>query len=130
MDEAVLFEAIDPELINQYQIYPVLANHYTKEAAFCQKVDALIHRTETQARDIFDIQLLLDRGTKYQCLSDSLCKKLDTAINNAISISFPEFKAQVVAYLMDGYQDYYNSPEIWSDIQEKVVTVLEKAKNQ
>ena len=129
MDEAFVFEPVDPELIQRHQLYPILANHYTQESAFCQKVDALIHRTETQARDIFDLQLLLNRGIKLQCLPDSLSEKLDISIENALSIDFSEFKAQVVAFLMDEYQDYYNSPSIWTEIQTKVVSSLEAAKS-
>lgn len=129
MDEAFLFEPVDPELIHRYQLYPILANHYTQETAFCQKIDALIHRAEVQARDVFDIQLLLNRGVKFQCLPKILCEKLDVAIENTLSIHFPEFKAQVIAYLMDEYQDYYSSPQIWTEIQTKVVSMLEEAKS-
>jgi predicted nucleotidyltransferase component of viral defense system len=128
MDDPFTFEPIDPELIHRYQLYPILVNHYTQEAAFCQKVDALIHRTEVQARDVFDIQLLLNRGVKSSCLPDLLREKLEIGIENALTINFSAFKAQVVAYLMDEYQDYYNSLQIWTEIQTKVTSSLEEAK--
>ncbi|HSX11099.1 MAG TPA: nucleotidyl transferase AbiEii/AbiGii toxin family protein [Chlamydiales bacterium] len=127
-DGACRFEPIDPELIHHHQIYPILANHYTQEAAICQKVDALIHRTEVQARDVFDIQLLLNAGVQFQFLPNTLREKIDIAIENTLSIEFSEFKARVVVYLMDEYQDYYNSPQIWTDIQTKVISTLEQAK--
>ena len=130
MDEPCVFEPIDPEVIRRYQLYPILINHYTKEAAFCQKVNALIHRTEVQARDLFDLHLLLERGVIPQCLSPTLSTQLDKAIENALSIDFSAFKAQVVAYLMDEYQDYYNSPEIWSAMQNKVISILAEVKTQ
>lgn len=128
MNEAFLFEPIDSELIQCYQLYPILINHYTQEAAFCQKIDALIHRTEVQARDIFDLQLLLNRGLDPQCIPEILRKKLDIAIENTLSIGFGEFKSQVVAYLMDEYQDYYRSPQVWDEIQTNVISLLEMAK--
>lgn len=128
MHEDCHFEPIDPELIHRYQLYPILANHYTQEAALCQKIDALVHRTEVQVRDVFDIQLLLNRGVKLQCLPDALRKKLNVAIENTLSIDYPEFKAKVVAYLMDEYQDYYGSPRIWAELQSKVISALEEAK--
>lgn len=128
MDESTLFEPIDTEIIQHHQLYPILTNHYTQESAFCQKVDALIHRTEVQARDVFDLQLLLNRGVQPRCLPDFLCKKLDTAIGNALSVSFSDFKAQVVAYLMEEYQDYYSSTKVWNDIQAAVVSKLEEIK--
>lgn len=120
-DEISLFEPIDPELIQSHQLYPILINHYALEAAISQKIDALIHRTETQARDIFDLQLLLEKKCKAK-----FSFSLDAATNNIISVSFPEFKSQVVAYLMDEYQDYYDSVEIWSNMQKKVIERLKE----
>ncbi len=128
MDKAILFEPVDQELIQRYQLYPILINHYSQEVAFCQKVDALIYRTETQARDVFDLQLLLNRKVTSECLPDSIRKELGIAIKNALSIGFSEFKSQVVAYLMDEYRNYYDSQKIWNEMQEKVVDALEKAK--
>lgn len=125
MDGACLFEPVDSELIQSYQLYPILTNHYTQESAFCQKVSALIHRTEVQARDLFDLHLLLDRGVQSECLPEPLRKELDVAIEHALSIDFSAFKAQVVAYLMDEYQDYYGSAQIWNQMQSKVVSLLE-----
>lgn len=125
MDEALAFEPIDPELISYYQLYPILVNHYTQEAAFCQKINALIHRSEVQARDIFDIHLLLNRGVQPECLSHVLRKQLNVAIENALSVDFSEFKAKVVVYLMNEYQNYYDSAIIWTKIQTQVTAKLE-----
>src|SRR6266404_640314 len=61
-DEGVAFEAVDPEVAHLHRLRPILTTHYTLEPAFAQKVEALIHRTETQARDVFDLKLLLDAG--------------------------------------------------------------------
>jgi hypothetical protein len=128
MDEGLIFEPIDPELIQSHQLYPILANHYTQEVAFCQKIDALIHRTEVQARDVFDLHLLLNRGIQLEYLPNSLRGQLDVAIDHALSVDFSEFKAKVVVYLMDEYQDYYNSPLLWTEIQTQVISILEGVK--
>ena len=58
MTEDVVFESVDSELIRSYQHYPIITNHYVAQAAFEQKINALINRTETQARDIFDLKIL------------------------------------------------------------------------
>jgi len=129
MEEGIKLEFIDSEVIQRHQLYPILTTHYTQEAAFCQKVDALIHRTEVQARDIFDLQWLLNRGLKIQ-LPKPLFEKLDVAIENALTVDFAEFKARVVAYLMEEYQEYYNSPAVWNEIQAKVISALEGMKAQ
>jgi len=128
LDEGVVFEPVDQELTNRYRLYPILANHYVQEVAFMQKIDALMHRTETQARDVFDLHLLLTRGAFSQNLSEDLRKKLDIAIKNALSIDFASYKAQVVAFLMEEYQEYYDSPKIWEEMQTKVALAIEEAK--
>ena len=58
--EGSVFEAVDPQLIADYQLSPIMASHYGAHTAFEQKVDALITRSTTQARDIFDLNLLLN----------------------------------------------------------------------
>jgi Domain of unknown function (DUF1814). len=118
---------VDSELTNRYGLYPILANHYVQETAFIQKIDALIHRTETQARDVFDLHLLLAKGAFPQNLPENLRTKLDIAIKNALSIDFASFKAQVVAFLMEEYQEYYNSSKIWEEMQTKIALAIEEA---
>src|SRR5690349_2551554 len=54
IDELVDFGIIDSLILQNYQLTPILASHYAKEAAFKQKVVALALRNETQARDLFD----------------------------------------------------------------------------
>lgn len=126
MQNECVFEPVEREIIRAYQLYPIAANHYTGKAAFNQKINALINRTETQARDIFDLKLLIDLGVDITQLDSELKSNLSTAINNVLSIDFAEFKSQVVAYLMNEYQNYYNSPEIWHSIQEDVIKTIER----
>lgn len=127
MTEDVAFEPVDNDLIHTYQLYPIISNHYTTQAAFTQKVNALIHRSETQARDIFDLKLLLDLKADPKKLNTTLKKKLTVAIENAMGVGFSEFKGQVLAYLMEEYQQYYNSTKTWHDIQHTVIQALESA---
>ena len=118
------FIKIDPELIQKYKMYPIMINHYTLKAAFNQKINALIHRTETQARDVFDLQLLIDAGASLQDLNLELKNKVPVAIENLININFPTFKSQVVGYLLAEYQNYYNKPQIWQEIQNRIKNFL------
>jgi predicted nucleotidyltransferase component of viral defense system len=119
------FEPIDSEIARLHRLRPVLATHYTLETAFTQKVEALIHRTETQARDVFDLHLLLDAGAEGTELAPAVRKKLGQACENAIGIQFDDFQGQVVAYLAPEYQDYYGMPVAWEKLQENVVANLE-----
>ncbi|MGD9109244.1 MAG: nucleotidyl transferase AbiEii/AbiGii toxin family protein [Gammaproteobacteria bacterium] len=118
------FQPIDAEIIQSYKFMPILANHYTAEFAYCQKVKALADRSETQARDIFDIYILLHTKIPISSLNRSLKTYLDRAKNNALSISFADFKSQTVAYLMADHQNQYDSQDIWDNILLTVVTAL------
>src|SRR5882672_4196211 len=62
LDAGAELAPVEAELIRRYKIYPVLVQRYNASAAFAQKVAALALRSETQARDIFDLKLLLDAG--------------------------------------------------------------------
>jgi predicted nucleotidyltransferase component of viral defense system len=124
IDHGALLEPVNGQLVAGYGLSPILASHYSKETAFLQKVSALAHRSETQARDVFDLKLLIDaRATR-----PDKGKKLDTefslACERALSISFGEFKSQVVAYLPPQWQEYYGAAKAWDHLQKQVVDAL------
>jgi predicted nucleotidyltransferase component of viral defense system len=125
LDEGVAHEAVDPELIRRYRLYPVLVQHYTVGAALAQKIAALALRSQTQARDIFDLKLLLDMGADHSPLPDALTSNLHRAIDNAMSIGYDEFAGQVLAYLEPEYQDHYRARRVWEELQAQVVNTLE-----
>lgn len=120
----LVHEPVDSEIINGYRLYPVLVQHYTMFAAFAQKVEALALRNETQARDLFDLKLLVDAGARGPVV-ESIQKILPAAIENAMSIHYDAFAGQVLVYLEPEYQTHYGSRKIWSQIQDEVVRALE-----
>ena len=126
LDSDHVLEAVDSEIIRTYELYPVLAQHYSREAAFRQKIAALSRRTATQARDIFDLKLLLDRGASQQELPPDVAAEIHRAVENAMTIGFDEFSGQVRAYLAPEYQDFYGSRHAWESLQDEVVRALEK----
>ena len=121
------FEAIDPQLIDTYSLTPILANHYTRHAAYKQKVEALIARSVTQARDVFDLSLLLSTGVNSQLDDFKLHSRLDEATTNAMSVTFEIFKGQVFSYLHPEYQSVYDSRDVWDDMVLRVVGAIEEA---
>src|SRR5471032_2574966 len=82
LDEGYLLAPVDAELVRTYELFPVLAQHYSREAAFRQKIGALSGRTVTQARDIFDLKLLLDGGAGREKLPAAIVKEIPKAIEN------------------------------------------------
>src|ERR1017187_2287369 len=126
LDEGYLLEPVEAELIRTYELYPVLAQHYSREAAFRQKIVALSRRNETQARDIFDLKLLLDGGAGKEKLPAGTAAEIPRAIENMMTIGFDEFSGQVRAYLTSDYQEYYGSRKVWEALQQEVVNALEQ----
>lgn len=117
-------DPVDAEIISRYRLYPVLVQHYTTTAAFIQKIEALALRTETQARDVFDLKLLLDGGARAEP-QESLRKLLPGAIENAMGIGYDAFAGQVAAYLEPEYQRHYGSRKVWEALQDEVIRSLE-----
>lgn len=114
---------VDPAIIRRYRLYPVLAQRYGLGAAFGQKVAALAGRTETQARDVFDLKLLLDQGAQAQ--GPGIHKALPRAIENAMGVGYDQFAGQVLAYLEPEYQAHYQPRATWEQLQDEVVRALE-----
>lgn len=120
----LLFEPVDPEIVRAYNLRPTFASHYDLETAFAQKIEALIGRSETQARDIFDLAHLADRGATGARLKRDR-KVLTMVRDNVLSVPFVQFKSQVVAFLPAEYGDYYGKEPTWETLQEKVINLLE-----
>jgi predicted nucleotidyltransferase component of viral defense system len=126
LDEGHLLEAANPELLREYALQPVLTQHYSREAAFRQKIMVLSGRTVTQARDIFDLKLLLDGGAGSMALPPHVAAEIPRAIENALAVGFDEFSGQVRAFLTAEYQEYYGSRQTWEEVLLAVIGALEK----
>ena len=124
--EETAFESVDPLLIRTYDLAPILANHYTPQAAYRQKVEALITRSVPQARDLFDLHLLLASGVDSSLQGFALGHRLDEAVAHALSLSYELFRANIFSYLHGDHQARYASASVWDDMVLQVVAALEK----
>ena len=125
LDEGTAYESVDAEFIRRYRLFPVLVQHYTAEAGFRQKINALASRKQTQSRDVFDLKLLLDAGAGRAALPKELRQLLPQAIECAIMVGYDAFLAQVFAYLEPEYQEHYRDRAVWEALQAQVVEALE-----
>ena len=125
--DGLAFDSVDANLIRTYGLAPILASHYKQEDAYMQKVVALATRREIQARDLFDIHLLLASGVDATVVNDKAANYVDKAKENAWAMSYDMFKSQVVSCLHPDYQAQYSSPELWDKIVLTVVEALEGA---
>ena len=123
MNDITTYETINRELALTYQLAPVMVNHYTKEAAFRQKLRALVGRAMTQARDLFDLHHLIQCGTDLSQISitPELANQVASA---AVNISYEDYCSLVVAYLPSDQQATYRSKELWEQMVMNVLEVL------
>jgi predicted nucleotidyltransferase component of viral defense system len=120
LDHPIDFEPIDASVLNAYRLHPIFVPHYGPIIAFKQKIKALAFRTETQARDIWDLFHLMNAYSIQQGNGENVKK----AYENAYSINFSDFKDQVLAFFPLDLQTQYDE-EMWTKIQLKVVDYLE-----
>ena len=120
------FEAVDRAALQPYGLTPFLATHYTTQAAIAQKIHALAGRTEPQARDVFDLNLLLARtDADVVPLTDAQRAWVPDAIERAMSISFDDYTSKVVSYLEPTQAELYEDRSAWDAMQDAVVSRLE-----
>jgi predicted nucleotidyltransferase component of viral defense system len=123
-NQGAVFEAIDPQVIAAYQLSPIMANHYAAHTAFQQKVGALIDRTTTQARDIFDLNHLLSSGIDPTISDERLKNLVEQAETNALAVTFDVFKSTVLSYLHPDHRAQYDSASVWDEIVLRVIEAL------
>lgn len=121
------FEAVDRAIARRYGVSPPLAEHYLAPAALLQKIGALAHRSETQARDVFDLDLLFTRlAGSLPALDKPARAAVPLAIERAMGVSYDDFAGQVLAFLEDEHRVLYESREAWDRLQGDVVDGLEE----
>lgn len=128
LEKGICLDTIDPLLAKAYQLRPFFVPHYSAENAYLQKVKALIYRTETQARDVFDLFHLISMGIQVS-IPEELKKHLPHAVSNALNISYDVFSSQVLSFLSLEDQESFNDVAIWEKIVLCVVEELNHAVN-
>jgi len=125
-DDRFVLEAIPRDVVKPYALRPPSVQHYVAEAAAEQKVRALADRPETQARDVFDLDLLL-RQTRI--VPGSLDSELLTRGSElALQLPFAAFETQVLPFLEPEVAELYGSVESWERMQTFVAECLEEAR--
>ena len=119
-------EKTDPAIANPYQRLAFRCQHYTGETAAIQKVLALAGRTVTQARDVFDLNILhaggfVKPGPIVKHLKKEVLKK---AIDQLHSLGFDEYNGQVVEFLDENARARYETRDAWADMKKTILKVL------
>lgn len=122
-DPRRILEPVPARIVAPYALRPPALLHYTEQAAIEQKIGALALRSETQARDLFDLELLMRR---YPAAMKPGCVKAETlqiAIERAMELPFAAFRDQVMPFLDRELADLYG-PDVWDQMQRFVIERL------
>jgi len=112
----MLLGNINPQIAAKFGRLTFSCFHYTAESAVLQKVRALAGRTETQARDVFDLYLLYLGGSVH---SEKIIQKISSeerqqAVSALDNLSYEHYRGQVVEYLETEVRLQYDSQETWN----------------
>jgi predicted nucleotidyltransferase component of viral defense system len=118
--------SLPQEVVERYALRPPSVQHYGAAAATAQKVAALAGRTHAQARDVFDLELLLRRRPLEKgALASNLLEK---AVERALEQDYAAFRDQVLPFLEPEAADLVASRGAWEQIQTFVADRLEAAR--
>src|SRR5712692_4433492 len=116
---------IDPELARRLGGRSVPINRYGAIAMVTQKVGALRHRSETQPRDIFDLDLLFRTHPDALTQAPLEQRSLQEAFERARALTYQEYRTTVVDYLEEEIVDVLGTENAWNDMLRQVVERLE-----
>jgi len=123
--EAVI-EPVNAAVIAEYGLPPLLVRHYPLNAALRQKVRALVDRAVVQARDVFDLAVLLPRAAERAVVLAEERSRIPQAIERVMEVSYDDFRGQVAAFLHPVDAAQYGSAAAWDALRLQVVEILEE----
>lgn len=115
-DERLVAEQIPRSVVAPYGLEPPIVQRYTLTPMLEQKVKALALRGETQARDIFDLDLLFRERGKETDPASIVTEYADAARARARELPYPSFASQVLPFLEPALADLY-PPSRWAAMQ-------------
>ena len=84
-------EAVPPSVVRPYGLVQPTVAHYRLTAAIEQKIAALALRSETKARDVFDLDLLFRLGDRLETRAQLVAEWTEPAADRAIELTDADF---------------------------------------
>lgn len=106
--------AVPGRVVKPYGLRPPSVQHYLGQPATEQKVRALAGRSETQARDVFDLDLLLRKTLLEPGAVEADVR--ETAAERALELPFQAFVDQVAPFLDPEVAQLYDQSS-WEQMQ-------------
>lgn len=124
---AAPMEMIDTEIARQYRKLSYRCRHYSGTAAVVQKIEALAGRALTQARDVFDLGILMRGGHLDSAANSSAL--VDVPVSEAVecltTLGWEDYEGQVVEFLDPASRAEFGTREAWNDLHSSVFEALE-----
>lgn len=126
-DGATEAALIDTEIARTYRKLAFRCPHYTGGAAIAQKLRALAGRPVTQARDVFDLGILLRGGHNPSAPWSELLAtdQHAKAIECLKGLTWPDYEGQVVEFLDNDSRQEYGNRGAWDSLRDLVLRQLE-----
>lgn len=125
-DERHRLDPVPGAIVEAYGLRPPKIQHYVDPAPIEQKIRALADRSNTQSRDVFDLDLLLRRSSLATGSVDG--PTLEAAAGRALDLPFAVFRDQVLPFLDPDAVELYGTPDRWEQMQTFVAEALERAR--
>lgn len=116
----ILYETIPSQIVDPYAIRPAALSHYGQTAALEQKIAALALRSETKARDIFDLELLLRLRRAGGALHGLDLSHAAQAVQKALEVNYTSFRSEVIPFLDPDMAVLYEGENNWERMRESV----------
>ncbi len=120
-EERVALEAVPSRIVAPYALRAPSIRHYLDAAATEQKIAALALRPETQARDVFDLDLLFRRQPGVPAPLTASVR--EQAAEAALELPFQAFRDQVLPFLDPEIAELYGEAS-WEQMRGFVVEHL------
>ena len=126
-DAAAPLETIDKEIARRYRQLAYRCRHYSGVAAVVQKIEALAGRALTQARDVFDLGILLqggylDAAAREEALAGA---PVQQALACLMALGWEDYEGQVVEFLDPDSRAEFGNQAAWTELQTRVFEALE-----
>jgi predicted nucleotidyltransferase component of viral defense system len=120
--DSFAMEIIQPTIAAQFNRLSFPCQHYLPASAVLQKIRALAGRSETQARDVFDLYVLYLKGALTSALCRAIEKKdREKALLAMASLDYDAYRGQVLEYLEPAAHQQFSSRQTW-DLMTQVIT--------
>jgi hypothetical protein len=120
-------ELLDATIARPYRKLAFRCRHYNGSAAVVQKIQALAGRAAPQARDVYDLGLLIRGGHFDAASSDGVLDgaPVQQAIDCLLALHWQDYEGQVVEYLDAGSRAEFANRKAWVALQNGVFETLQ-----